>query len=214
MAAAERAGELELEPRLGLTSVLLLRERRADCDCERAPGRDGAVVVVEVVVVVEAVVEAAAVRWKLRAGEASRECTAEVEGEGEPDAFSERSLARDWRRIEGICVAGVPCCGACTTEAWLDVELSRVEAAVEGVGVVDEDVASSSSGSALSSAPVTLWNWSPSAAAAAAAAAVEVMFAAIRRLQLAGTLGAALSCLDSTAVRDQQVTEQWRSALK
>jgi hypothetical protein len=45
MEAAERPGELlELGPRLGLTSVLLLRERRADCDCERALGPGGAVV--------------------------------------------------------------------------------------------------------------------------------------------------------------------------
>jgi hypothetical protein len=62
----------------------------------------------------------------------------EFAGDGEPDAFSERSLTSDWRRIEGICVAGV-LCGACTTEAWLDVEFSRVEAAVVGVGVVDDD---------------------------------------------------------------------------
>lgn len=71
--------------------------------------------------------------------------SAEFEGEGEPDAFSDRSLTSDWRRIEGICVAGVPC-GACTTEAWLDVEFSRVEAAVVGVGVGvvdDDDVAGS-----------------------------------------------------------------------
>jgi hypothetical protein len=64
--------------------------------------------------------------------------SAEFAGDGEPDAFSERSLTSDWRRIEGICVAGV-LCGACTTEAWLDVEFSRVEAAVVGVGVVDDD---------------------------------------------------------------------------
>jgi hypothetical protein len=171
MAAAERPGELVLGPRLGLTSVLLLRERRADCDCERALGPGGAVVV----------------RCRLRAGEASRELMAELAGDGEPDTLSERSRARDWRCIEGICVAGVLCvCGACTTEAWLEVEFSRDEAAVVGVGVVDDDDA----GSALSCTPVMLRKPSPSAGAAA----VEVMFAAFRLLQMAGTLGAALSC--------------------
>jgi hypothetical protein len=183
MAAAERPGELALGPRLGLTSVLLLLERSAacdcdcdcDCDCERTLGPGGAAVL----------------RGKLRAGEASREGSAELAGDGEPDAFafSERSRASDWRRIEGICVAGVPC-GACTTDAWLDVELSRVKAAVVGVGVGvgvvdDDDVAGSGSGSgsALSAAPVMLRKSPP-----AAAADGEVMFAAVRLL-LAGALG-------------------------
>lgn len=175
MAAAERPGELVPGPRLGLTSVLLLRERRADCDCERALGPGGAVVL----------------RCRLRAGEASRELIAEFAGDGEPDTLSERSRTRDWRRIEGICV-GVAAllllwvCGACTTEAWLEVEFSRDEAAVVGVGVVDDDDA----GSALCTAPVMLRKSSPSGAAAT----FEVMFAAVRLLQMAGALGATLSC--------------------
>ena len=142
MAAAERPGEPALGPRLGLTSALLLRERIADCDCERALGPGGG----------------AAVRCRLRAGEASRELRAELAGDGEPDTFSERSRASDWRCIEGCGVAGLLCAaaaGTCTTEAWLEVEFSRVGvgAAVEGVGVVDvDDVA----GSATSSAPETL----------------------------------------------------------
>ena len=179
MAAADRPGELVLGPRLGLTSVLLLRERSADWDCERALGAGGAAVV----------------RCWLRAGEASRELRVEFAGDGEPDTFSERSRARDWRRIEGICVAGLPDAGAYTTEAceaceaceaWLEVELSRVEAAVVCVGVVDDDDVA---GSATSGAPgMMLWK-RPSGGAAA----VEVMLAAIRLLQLAGALGAALS---------------------
>lgn len=82
--------------------------------------------------------------------------SAEFAGDGEPDAFSERSLTSDWRRIdiEGVCVVDGPC-GACTTEAWLDVEFSRVEAAVVGVGVVDDDDVAGS-GSATSTAPVML----------------------------------------------------------
>lgn len=81
MAAAERPGELALVlgPRLGLTSVLLLRERSADCDCERALDPGGAA--------------AAALRCRLRAGEASRELRAELAGDGDPDTFNERSLA-------------------------------------------------------------------------------------------------------------------------
>lgn len=140
MAAAERPGELVVGPRLGLTSVLLLRERRADWDWDLALGPGGAAVV----------------RCRLRAGEASRELRAEFAGDGEPDTLSERSLARDWRCIEGICVAGLLCAsdaGACTTEAWLDVEFSRVGAAVVGVGVVDDD---DDTGSATSTTPVML----------------------------------------------------------
>ena len=89
MTAAERPGELILGPRLGLTSVLLLRERRPDWVL--APGPDGAVVL----------------RCRLRDGEASRELSAEFAGDGEPDTLSERSRARDWRRIEGICVTAL-----------------------------------------------------------------------------------------------------------
>lgn len=103
MAAAERPGELLLGPRLGLTSVLLLRERSADWDCERALGPGGAAVL----------------RCRLRAGDASRELRAELAGDGEPDAFRARSRARDWRRIEGFWATGVLCApeaGACTTE--------------------------------------------------------------------------------------------------
>lgn len=177
MAAADRPGELAPGPRLGLTSVLLLRERSADCDCERALGPGGAVV-----------------RCRLRAGEASRELRAEFAGDGEPDTFSARSRARDWRRIdmEGICVAGLLCAaaaGACTTEtceAWLEVELSRVAAGVACVGVVDDDDVA---GSATSAAPEMLVK-----AASGGAAAGEVMSAAVRLLQLAGALGATLSC--------------------
>lgn len=170
MAAAERPGELEPGPRLGLTSVLLLRERRPDWDLAGGPG--GAVVL----------------RCRLRAGEASRELSAEFAGDGEPDTLSERSRTRDWRRMAGMCVAGVlwaADAGACTTETWLEVEFSRVEAGV-GVGVVDDDDA----GSATCGAPVMLRKSS----ASGGAAAVEVMLAAIRLLQMAGTLGAALSC--------------------
>ena len=81
----------------------------------------------------------------------------QLAGDGEPDTFSERSRVSDWRCIEGCgVVAGLLCAaaaGTCTTEAWLEVEFSRVGAAVEGVGVVDvDDVA----GSATSSAPETL----------------------------------------------------------
>lgn len=87
-----------------------------------------------------------------------------------------------------------------------------MEAAVVCVGVVDDDDVA---GSATSTAPVMLWK-------ASGGAAVEVMFAAVRLLEMAEALGATLSCcalgarsvlvdcLDSTAVR----TEQWRSALK
>lgn len=88
MIAAERPGELVLGPRLGLTSVLLLRERRPDWVLAPDPG--GAVL-----------------RCRLRDGEASREFSAEFAGDGEPDTLSERSRARDWRRIEGICVAAL-----------------------------------------------------------------------------------------------------------
>lgn len=167
MAAADRPGELVLGARLGLTSVLLLRERSADWDCERALGPGGAAVV----------------RCRLRAGETSRELTAEFAGDGEPDTFSVRSRARDWRRIEDMCVVGLLCApdaGACTTEAceaWLEVELSRVEAAVVCVGVVDDDDVA---GSATSTAPAIM---ALNGAASGGAAAVEVMFGAIRLLQ-------------------------------
>lgn len=108
MAAAESPGELLPGPRLGLTSVLLLRDRSADWDCERVLGPG---------------VAAAALRCRLRAGEASRELRAELAGDGEPDAFSARSRARDCRRIdmeEGTWAAELLCApdvGACTTEA-------------------------------------------------------------------------------------------------
>lgn len=171
IAAAEGPEELVLGgPRLGLTSVLLFRERRP----LRARGPGGA---------------AAAVRCRLRAGEASRELMAELAGDGEPDALCERSLARDWRRIDGICVgcdAALPDAGACTTETWLLVEFSRVEAAV-CVGVVDEDDAPA--GSADSWTPVMLRK-SPSLSGGTD---VEVMFA-VRLLLMAVTLRAALSC--------------------
>ena len=87
MIAAERPGELVLGPRLGLTSVLLFRERRPDWVL--VPGPGGAVVL----------------RCILRDGEASRELIAEFAGDDEPDTLSERSRTRDCRRIEGICVA-------------------------------------------------------------------------------------------------------------
>lgn len=157
IAAAERPGELEPGPRLGLTSVLLLRERRPEWDLTAEPG--GAVVL----------------RCRLRAGEASRELSAELAGDGDPDTLSERSRTSDWRRIEGTWVGALLWLlwvGACTTEAWLEVEFSREEAAV-GVGVVDDDDA----GSALCCAPVMLRKSS-----ASGGAAVEVMFAAIRLL--------------------------------
>lgn len=86
--------------------------------------------------------------------------------------------------LELLCAAAAA--GACTTEAWLEVEFSRVEAAVVGVGVVDDDDVA---GSATSLAPVM--ERKPSASGGAAA--VEVMLAAIRLLQMTGTLGATLS---------------------
>jgi hypothetical protein len=145
MAAAESPGELVPGPRLGLTSVLLLRERRPDWDLTLGPA--GAVMV----------------RCRPRAGEASRELRAELAGDGEPEALSERSRASDWRRMAGICVgvelvvvgAGAGAgAGACTTErVLLVVELSREAGAVGvGVGVVDDDDA----GSADIGAPVML----------------------------------------------------------
>lgn len=91
MLVAERArwretaeGILEVEAarlgcRLGLTSVLLLRERK--------PG----------LVFVPGV---AAVRWGGRAGEASREDSGEVAEEGEPETLSERAPDRAGCRID------------------------------------------------------------------------------------------------------------------
>lgn len=84
MAAAEGTVVLEparLGPLLGLTSVLLLRERSVDL----GRGPDGG-----------------CWRWGGRAGDVSREDMGEFAVDGEPEAFSEREPLRAWCRMEGI----------------------------------------------------------------------------------------------------------------
>lgn len=91
--AAEGTVVLEpgrLGPLLGLTSVLLLRERRADLG--RGPAAAAAA----------AAVVAAAVRCGGRAGECSRDDSGEFVAEGSPDRLSERAPLSEWWRMGAV----------------------------------------------------------------------------------------------------------------
>jgi len=83
MAAADGTvvpGPARPDPLFGLTSVLLLRESRADL------GRGGPE-------------EGAVIRWGRRAGEVSRDDMGEPAVDGEPDTFSERTPLSVWCRV-------------------------------------------------------------------------------------------------------------------
>lgn len=136
-------------PRLGLTSALLLRERK--------PG----------LAFVPVALATAAVRWGGGAGEASREDRGELAEDGEPDPFNERAPDSAGCRIAAADAAS----GAAAGPLWaLDALVSRADAGVddawgaamtvdadEDAGVrVGEDVGVDA-GSADSSTPVRLW---------------------------------------------------------
>lgn len=127
-------GVLALDParlgaRLGLMSVLLLRERKPD------------------LVVVAAT---APVRWGGRAGDASREDSGEVAEDGEPDFFSARVPASAWCRAEA---AGPLSEAAADVVGSLAVGVSAAGVGAAGAGCV----AGVDAGSADSMTPAMDW---------------------------------------------------------
>jgi hypothetical protein len=129
MAAAEgtvAAGPDRLGPRFGLTSVLLLRDRRPDL----GSGPD------------------TALRAGGRAGEVSREDNGEAAVDGEPDTLSERAPLSVWVRRRAVPDALSAGAGAGTI-VFEDAAVGVVEAEDEAVVLV------LAAGSADSAAPVT-----------------------------------------------------------
>lgn len=136
--ALEAAGlGTRLGTRLGLTSALVLRERKPD---------------------LAAFAGGAAGRWGGRAGEASREESGDVADEGEPDTLSERAPSSGGlRRGAGAPSAGA---GAAAGPFWACSEgLSRgVVGAAAGVAVgVEADEVEADAGSADSTTPASDW---------------------------------------------------------
>ena len=121
-------GPGRLGPLLGLTSVLLLRDRRSDL----APGPKDVL------------------RLGGRAGEVSREDCGEAVVDGEPDTFSDRTPLSVWGRMG-------PEPGALSAAAGVDAGAGALEAVgvVEVEDEVELAVGVLAAGSADSAAPVT-----------------------------------------------------------